>query len=250
VRFNDRVALITGGGRGIGAACARRFSAEGAAVVIADLDDGPAKEVAAAIERQGGRALPVACDVTDPAAVDALFEAALDRFTQLDILVTCAGILRFNLVQDVSDEEWDAVIRTHLNGTFLCVRAAQAVMVGRKYGKIVLLSSGAARGYRARIHYSAAKAGIEAMARVLAIELGGANINVNAVAPGFVETRMPHQHAEWLGEDYEGFKASVISQTPLQRTGTAEEQAAVISFLCSDDASFVTGETLSVSGGA
>ena len=174
----------------------------------------------------------------------------IDRFCQLDFLVTSAGILRFNLVQDVSDEEWDAVIATHLRGTFLCVRSAQAIMVPRKYGKIVLLSSGAARGYRARIHYSAAKAGIEAMVRVLAIELGGSNINVNAVAPGFVETRMPLQHAQFLGEDYESFKARVVAGTPLQRAGTPEEQTAVIAFLCSDDASFVTGQILAVSGGA
>ena len=249
VRFKDRVALVTGGGRGIGAACARRFATDGAAVVVADLDDGPAQQVAAEIEEAGGQALAVACDVTDRASVDALFKATIDRFGQLDFLVTCAGILRFNLVQDVSDEEWDAVIATHLRGTFLCVRAAQALMAPRKTGKMVLLSSGAAKGYRARIHYSAAKAGIEAMVHVLAIELGPSNINVNAVAPGFVETRMPEQHAAWLGEDYEAFKTRVIAGTPLRRAGTPKEQAAAIAFLCSDDASFITDQVLGVNGG-
>jgi len=249
MRFTDRVAIVTGGGRGIGAATVRRFAQDGAAVVIADLDKEPARELAAEIEQAGGQALAVECDVSQRTSVDALFGAAVEQFGQVDIAVLCAGILRFNLVQDVTDDEWDAVIDTHLKGMFLCAQAAAKVMVPRNCGKLVLLSSGAARGYRARIHYSAAKAGIESMTRVLAIELGPSNINVNAVAPGFVETRMPRQHAEWLHEDYETFKTSVISQTPLRRAGRPEEQAAVITFLCSDDASFVTGEILTVSGG-
>jgi 3-oxoacyl-[acyl-carrier protein] reductase len=249
VRFKDRVAMVTGGGRGIGAAAVRRFAQDGASVVVADLDEGPARALAAEIEQGGGRALAVGCDVSQRRSVEALFEAAIETFGQVDFLVTCAGILRFNLVQDVTDDEWNAVIDTHLRGTFLCAQAAQRVMVPRAYGKLVLLSSGAARGYPARIHYSAAKAGIQAMTRVLAIELGPSNINVNAVAPGFVETRMPQQHAEWLTEDYETFKTRIVSQTPLRRAGTPEEQAAVITFLCSDDAGFLTGETLVVSGG-
>src|SRR5438445_3090376 len=230
MRFTDRVAIVTGGGRGIGAATARRFAQDGASVVIADLDEGPAGEIAAEITSAGGQALAMGCDVGDRRSVEALFDAAIERFRQVDILVACAGILRFNLVQDVTDDEWDAVINTHLKGMFLCAQAAQKVMVPRQSGKIVLLSSGAARGYRARIHYSAAKAGIEAMTRVLAIELGPFNINVNAVAPGFVDTRMPQQHAAWLGEDYEAFKARNEAQIPLQRVGTPDEQAAVIAF--------------------
>lgn len=249
MRFTDRVAVVTGGGRGIGAATVRRFAQEGAAVVIADLDEEPARELVAEIEKAGGQALAVGCDVSQRSSVEALFGAAVEHFGQVDIAVLCAGILRFNLVENVTDEEWDAVIDTHLKGMFLCSQAAAKVMVPRKSGKLVLLSSGAARGYKARVHYSAAKAGIESMTRVLAIELGPSNINVNAVAPGFVETRMPQQHAEWLHKDYATFKAEVIANTPLRRAGTPEEQAAVITFLCSDDASFVTGEILSVSGG-
>ena len=250
MRFADRVAIITGGGRGIGAATVRRFAQDGAAVVIADLDEAPAQAVAAAIEQAGGQALVVRCDVSQRSSVEALFEAAIARFGHVDFVVMCAGILRFNLVEDVAEDEWDAVIDTHLKGMFLCAQAAQNVMVPRRYGKLVLLSSGAARGWRARIHYSAAKAGIEAMTRVLATELGPANINVNAVAPGFVETRMPQQHAAWLGEDYAAFKARNEGQIPLGRVGTPEEQAAVIAFLCSEDASYVTGQIISVSGGA
>ena len=250
MRFTDRVAIVTGGGRGIGAATVRRFAQDGAAVVIADLDEDPARELASDIESSGGQALAVRCDVSQPNSVAALFDAAIERFGQVDFLVMCAGILRFNLVEDVTEAEWDAVIDTHLKGMFLCAQAAARVMVPRRFGKLVLLSSGAARGWRARIHYSAAKAGIEAMTRVLATELGPANINVNAVAPGFVDTRMPEQHAAWLGEDYEAFKARNEAQIPLRRVGTPDEQAAVITFLCSDDASYATGQILSVSGGA
>jgi 3-oxoacyl-[acyl-carrier protein] reductase len=249
MRFDDRVAVVTGGGRGIGAACVRRFAAEGAAVVVADIDEGPAGDVAAEIQSGGRQALAVACDVSDAGSVGSLFQAALDRFGQVDFLVTCAGILRFNPVEDISEAEWDQVVDTHLKGTFFCVRSARALMAPRRYGKIVLISSGAARGFPKRVHYSAAKAGIEAMTRALAIELGAFNINVNAVAPGLVETRMPHQHADWLGEDYESFAARAVSQTPLKRVGTPEDVAAAITFLCCDDASFITGERLSVSGG-
>jgi 3-oxoacyl-[acyl-carrier protein] reductase len=249
MRFHGRVAIVTGGARGIGAATVRRFAADGAAVVIADVDEEPARAVAADVERDGGRALAFGCDVSRRSSVEALFKAAVDRFGRVDFLVTCAGILRINPVQDVSDQEWNAVIDTNLKGTFLCAQAAAKIMVPRRYGKIVLVSSGAARGYPSRIHYSAAKAGIVAMARVLALELGPSNINVNAVAPGLVETRMPRQHAEWLGEDYETFKAKAVATTPLERAGTPEEQAAVITFLCSEDASYLTAETLFVSGG-
>ena len=249
MRFTDRVALVTGGGRGIGAATVRRFAQDGAGVVIADLDQEPARELASEIEQGGGRALAVACDVSQRHSVEALFETALEHFGQVDIAVLCAGILRFNLVQDVTEDEWDAVIDTHLKGMFLCAQAAAKVMVPRQYGKLVLLSSGAAHGWRARIHYSAAKAGIESMTRVLATELGPSNINVNAVAPGFVDTRMPQQHAEWLHKDYETFKAEGAANVPLRRIGTPEEQAAVITFLCSDDASYVSGQIVSVNGG-
>ncbi len=249
MRFKDRVAVITGGGRGIGAATARRIAADGGAVVIADLDDGPANEVAAAVEAGKGRALAVATDVTDRASVESLFQRAVERFGQVDILVTCAGIIRDNLLHKMSDDDWDSVIDTHLKGTFLCAQAAQALMVQRKYGKMVLLSSTSALGNRGQVNYSTAKAGLQGMARTLALELGRFNINVNAVAPGFVGTRMTEQTAERMGVDFESFKTAVASQTALQRVGTPEDLANVITFLCSDEAGFVSGQTLYVRGG-
>jgi len=249
LRFKDRVAVITGGGRGIGAATAGRLAEEGAAVVIADLDAGPAEEVTAEIESKGGRALAVACDVTQRTSVEALFKTTIARFAQVDILVACAGIIRDNLVHKMTDGDWDGVIDTHLKGAFLCAQAAQAAMTPRKYGKMVFLSSTSALGNRGQVNYSTAKAGLQGMARTLAIELGRFNINVNTVAPGFVDTRMTMQTAERMGVDYESFKSAVASQTPLQRVGTPEDLAAVIAFLCSDDAGYVSGQTLYVRGG-
>jgi 3-oxoacyl-[acyl-carrier protein] reductase len=249
LRFKDRVALVTGGGRGIGAASARRLAQEGAAVVILDLDNGPAKEVAAEVEKDGGRALALACDVTQRGSVETAFAAAIERFAQLDILVACAGIIRDNYIHKMTDDDWDSVIDTHLKGTFLCAQAAQALMVPRRYGKMVFLSSTSALGNRGQTNYSTAKAGLQGMARTLAMELGRFNINVNAVAPGFVDTRMTEQTAERIGADYESFKSAVASQTALQRIGSPDDLASVIAFLCSDESSYVSGQTLYVRGG-
>ncbi len=250
MRFSENVAVVTGGGRGIGAACVRRFAQDGAAVVVADRDEAPASTLAREVTDGGGRAIAKACDVAVAASVQALFDTAVDAFGHVDFLVTCAGILRFNRIEDISEEEWDDVVDTHLKGTFLCAQAASRLMTPRQFGKMVLVSSGAARGFSMRAHYSAAKAGIQTLAKVLAIELGPSNINVNVVAPGLIETRMPEQHAAWLGEDYEAFKARIAAQTPLRRTGSPEDLASVVAFLCSEEASFVTGEIINVSGGA
>ena len=244
MRLKDRVALVTGGGRGIGAATARLLAAEGAKVAVSDLDAAPAEEVAGPI-----KGIAVACDVTDPKHVDAMIERTVRELGRLDILVACAGITRDNLLFKMSEDDWDAVIDTHLKGTFLCARAAQRPMVQQKYGKMVFLSSTSALGNRGQANYSAAKAGLQGMARTLAIELGPFNVNVNAVAPGFVETRMTRATAERLGMDYEAFKIGAASQIPLRRVGQPEDIASVIAFLCSDESSFVSGQTIYVRGG-
>jgi 3-oxoacyl-[acyl-carrier protein] reductase len=244
MKFKDRVALVTGGGRGIGAATARLFAAEGARVAVSDLDEAPAREVASAI---GG--LGVACDVSDRGSVEAMVGRTVAELGGLDILVTCAGIIRDNLIFKMTDEDWDAVIDTHLKGTFLCARAAQRQMVDQKYGKMVFLSSTSALGNRGQANYSAAKAGLQGMARTLAIELGPFNVNVNSVAPGFVETRMTRATAERMGMEYETFKLGAASQIPLRRVGQPEDIASVIAFLCSDESSFVSGQTIYVRGG-
>jgi len=244
MRFKDRVALVTGGGRGIGAATARLFAAEGARVAVSDLDDGPAREVADAID-----GLAVACDVSDRSQVESMIERTVKSFGRLDLLVTCAGIIRDNLLFKMTDEDWDLVIDTHLKGTFYCARAAQKHMVEQKSGKMVFLSSTSALGNRGQTNYSTAKAGLQGMARTLAIELGPFNVNVNAVAPGFVETRMTRATAERMGIDFETFKLGAASQIPLRRIGQPEDIANVIAFLCSDESGFVSGQTIYVRGG-
>jgi len=244
MRFKDRVALVTGGGRGIGAATAQRFAEEGARVVVSDMDHAPAEAVA---KEFGG--LAVACDVTDRDAVEGLIARAVGELGRLDILVCCAGIIRDNLLFKMTDDDWDSVIDTHLKGTFLCARAAQKAMVQQKYGKMVFLSSTSALGNRGQTNYATAKAGLQGMARTLAIELGPFNINVNAVAPGFVETRMTRATAERMGVDFEAFKIGAASQIPLGRIGQPEDIASVVAFLCSDESSFVSGQTIYVRGG-
>jgi 3-oxoacyl-[acyl-carrier protein] reductase len=247
-RHSGRVALITGAGRGIGAATAQLLASEGAAVVVADLDLEPAQDTASAIESAGGTARAVACDVADRAQVQDAVDRCVADLGSLDILVTCAGVIRDNLVHKLTEEDWDLVVDTHLKGTFFCTQAAQAQMVGSGGGSMVLLSSGSARGNRGQLNYSAAKAGIQAMAATLALELGRFGIRVNAVAPGFIETRMTRAIAERTGADYEDVKANYARNLALGRVGRPEEIASVISFFASDDASYVTGQTLHVRG--
>jgi 3-oxoacyl-[acyl-carrier protein] reductase len=243
-RFDGRVALITGGGRGIGAATAQLLAHEGARVAVSDMDQAPAEDVARSIH-----GLAIGCDVTSRDQVEAMVARVLSELGRLDVLVCCAGIIRDNLLFKMSDDDWDAVIDTHLKGTFLCARAAQKPMVEQKYGKMVFLSSTSALGNRGQTNYSTAKAGLQGMARTLAIELGPFNVNVNAVAPGFVETRMTQATAQRMGIDFESFKQGAALQIPLRRIGRPEDIATVIAFLCSDESSYVSGQTIYVRGG-
>ena len=177
-RFEGKTAVVTGGAKGIGAATARRLASEGATVVVADFDEEGAQRTA---EEIGGHA--VRCDVTKLADVEAAVDAAKELGGSVDILVTCAGIIRDNLLFKMTDDDWTAVIDTHLKGTFQAVRAAQKHMVEQKAGKMVLISSTSALGNRGQTNYATAKAGLQGMTKTLAIELGPFNVNVNCVAP-------------------------------------------------------------------
>ena len=243
-RFTGKTVLVTGGARGIGAATAARLAAEGAGVVVADFDLGAAEETAAAI---GGRA--VRCDVTSRSEVEAAVASAAEPTGTLDVLVTCAGILRDNLVHKLTDDDWESVIDTHLRGTFLAAQAAQRHMVAQKSGSMVLISSVSALGNRGQANYAAAKAGIQGLAKTLAIELGPFGITVNCVAPGFITTAMTEQTAARLGVSFEDFQEMVAAQTPLRRVGQPDDVAGVIAFLCSVDAAYVSGQVIYVRGG-
>ena len=237
-RFEGKVALVTGGGRGIGKATVARFASEGAKVAAADLafDD----------DVEG---LRLETDVTSREAVESAVARTVAELGGLDVLVTCAGIIRDNLVHKMTDDDWEAVIATHLRGTFLATQAAQAHMTQNGGGKMVLISSTSALGNRGQLNYSAAKAGIQGMTKTLAIELGRFNVNVNCVAPGFVSSAMTRQTAERVGIPFEEFQRLAAEQVPLQRIGEPEDIAGVIAFLCSEDASYVSGQVIYVRGG-
>jgi 3-oxoacyl-[acyl-carrier protein] reductase len=239
MRFEGKTALVTGGARGIGAATAARLASEGAAVVVADFEEA----------EPPADGLAVRCDVTSRDDVEAAVEAAVSHGGRLDILVTCAGIIRDNLLFKMTDEDWGAVIDTHLKGTFFAVRAAQKHMVEQKSGKLVLISSTSALGNRGQTNYATAKAGLQGMTKTLAIELGPFGINVNCVAPGFISTAMTRQTAERMGVAFDDFVEAAAAQTPLRRVGEPADVAGTIAFLCSDDASYVSGQVIYVAGG-
>lgn len=248
-RFEGRVALVTGAARGIGAATAARFASEGASVVIADLDEAQAAESAKQIDASGEHVLAVGCNVSESSQVQQMVDRTLERFGRLDILVNNAGITRDNLLFKMGEEDWDAVIGVHLRGAFLCARAAQKPMVEQKYGRIVSLSSVSALGNRGQVNYSAAKAGLQGLTRTLAVELGPFGITANAVAPGFIDTEMTRATAARLGLTPEQLQAGAAAEIPLRRVGQPSEVASVIAFLASDDASFVSGQTIYIAGG-
>jgi 3-oxoacyl-[acyl-carrier protein] reductase len=244
MRFQGKTALVTGGANGIGAATARRLAEEGATVVVADFDEATAQETATAI---GGHA--IRCDVTKREDVEDAVASAVKEGGSLDILVTCAGIIRDNLLFKMTDDDWDSVIDTHLKGSFYAVRAAQKHMVEQRSGKMVLISSTSALGNRGQTNYSTAKAGLQGMTKTLAIELGPYNVNVNCVAPGFIATAMTQQTADRMGVPFEKFREAVAEQVPLRRVGEPDDVAGTIAYLCSDDASYVSGQVIYVRGG-
>jgi len=245
----SRVAIVTGAARGIGAATAQRLARDGHSVAVLDLDEAACSATVGAVEAAGGRAIAVGVDVSKADRVEAAVKRVADELGAPTILVNNAGIIRDNLIFKMTEDDWDAVMAVHLRGAFLMTRAVQAHMTQEKWGRIVNLSSSSAQGNRGQANYSAAKAGLQGFSKTLAIELGRFGVTANAVAPGFIQTEMTKATAERMGVSFEDFIAHSASQIPVQRVGQPEDIAATISFLCSEDAGFVSGQVIYVAGG-
>jgi 3-oxoacyl-[acyl-carrier protein] reductase len=245
----QRVAIVTGAARGIGAATAKRLAADGHAVAVLDLDEGSCAATVDAITAAGGRAIAVGVDVAKADQVEAAVQRVADELGAPTILVNNAGVIRDNLIFKMTEDDWDTVMSVHLKGSFLMTKAVQAHMTAEKYGRIVNLSSSSAQGNRGQANYSAAKAGLQGFTKTLAIELGRFNVTANAVAPGFIQTDMTRSTAERIGVPFEDFIAHSASQIPVQRVGQPEDIAATIAFLTSEEAGFVSGQVIYVAGG-
>ena len=245
----QRVAIVTGAARGIGAATARKLAADGLAVAALDLDASTCAGTVDAITAAGGRAMALGADVSQADQVEAAVGKVAADLGPPAILVNNAGIIRDNLLFKMTEDDWDAVLGVHLRGAFLMSRAAQKHMVDQRYGRIVNLSSSSALGNRGQVNYSAAKAGMQGFTKTLAIELGPFGITANAVAPGFIATDMTAATAARIGMSYEDFQQAAAGQIPVRRIGQVEDVAHVISFLCSDGAGFVSGQVIYVAGG-
>ena len=243
-KLAGKTAIVTGAGRGIGNAIARRFASEGAKVILISRSPSSCGGAAEEINKEfpdSCKAYP--CDVADYAAVQETVSAILKDFPQIDILVNNAGVTRDGLVMMMKEADFDAVIDTNLKGTFLCMKAVSRIMMKQRYGRIVNLSSVVGlRGNAGQVNYAASKAGVVGMTKSLAKELASRGVTVNAVAPGFIETDMTAAMPQ-------AAKDAMMPSIPMQRLGAPEDVAKAVAFLASDEAAYVTGQVLAVDGG-
>ncbi|MED4163126.1 3-oxoacyl-[acyl-carrier-protein] reductase [Halalkalibacterium halodurans] len=242
--LQGKTAIVTGASRGIGRATAMELARHGANVVVNYAGNKEkAEKVVSEIKELGVEAIAIQTDVADSESVQAMVKETIDTFGAVDILVNNAGITRDNLFMRMKEEDWDAVIDTNLKGVFHCSKAVTRPMMKQRFGRIINVSSVVgAIGNAGQANYVAAKAGVIGLTKTLARELANRNITVNAVAPGFIETDM-------TGELPEDVKAQMLGQIPLARLGQPEEVAKAVRFLASDDASYLTGQTIHVNGG-
>lgn len=242
--LENKVAIVTGGAQGIGYAVAETLAQRGASVMIADVitekAESAAKEIA---EKTGQRVVAQTVDVTDSASVKAMVDAVIEQFGKVDILVNNAGITRDNLVMRISEADWDAVLDINLKGAFNCAQAVIRPMMKQRYGRIINMSSvSGVVGQAGQANYSSSKAGLLGLTKALAKEVGSRNITVNAIAPGFIETRLTAN----LPQELRDFS---IKLTPVGRFGKPEDIANAVAFLVAEESSFITGATLQVDGG-
>jgi 3-oxoacyl-[acyl-carrier protein] reductase len=245
MRFKDQAVIITGAARGIGRAIALAFVVEGAMAVPVDVDGAALKDLKREIEQMKGRVLPISCDISKSSDVQGMVDQVLESFGRVDVLVNNAGIIRRGTIETVTEEDWDRVIAINLTGTFNCCKAVVGPMKRQRSGKIVNVSSIAAKmgDITSAPGYGSSKAGADALMKTLARQLAPGGIRVNAVAPHAIETEMS---AQWSEER----RREIVAGIPLGRLGRPEDVANAVLFLASDAASFITGEILDVNGGA
>jgi 3-oxoacyl-[acyl-carrier protein] reductase len=244
-RLQNRVAVITGGARGIGRAIALKMVEEGASVMLLDLLSDELAQVIDELKTLGGNAYSVICDVSDRGAVDDAVSLTLERLGTVDILVNNAGVSLVDSLEEIKEEDWDTLFRINLKGSFFCVQSVIPIMKDNRYGKIINISSRASLGKLSRIVYGTTKAGLIGMTRNMALELARYGVNVNCVAPGPIATEL---FKAVNPEGSEKTKA-IIDAIPLKRIGRPEDVANLVAFLASDEASFITGQTLFICGG-
>ena len=251
-RVQDQVAVVTGAAKGLGEAISHRLVQDGAKLILADIDEPGLAATGIKIRDAGGEAVTFVGDITEEGSASRLIEIAIEQFGRIDILVNNVGGSRNSKIWEMSVEDWDYTMRLNLRGTFLCTRAAVPHMIERKRGKIICLSSGAREGtpwtayYQGGSAYSASKAGVHGFMRDLALELAEYNINVNCVAPGPIDTEIAGANLRKLNETVD---FSPDRMTPLGRLGQPFEVANAVLFLASDEASYISGHTLAVTGG-
>lgn len=243
MRLHEQVVVVTGAGRGLGAAMVERLADEGARIVVVDIDGEAARQVSESLVDQGHDSLAIACNVADRAQVSALFRQITDHFGRLDVLVNNAGITRDAAFLKMTDDQWNQVIDVNLTSMFICTQEAARYMVEQQSGRIVCISSlSGNEGNFGQANYSAAKAGVIGFVKSLSKELARKGVLINAVSPGFIESEMTTQIPEKVRD-------KLIARVPQGRGGLPEEVASVVAFLASDDAAYVNGQTLNVNGG-